>query len=789
MNDRLADETLKQIFDTLDDDLKLEEFAGRGEFGGTADYIGDIDAFNAFNKIGAQDDAKADGFDAFLASGDVSAFQGFDDDDVDGGNFALAEYDFLDEDEEELAGDFGGFVGIDDFNVDGVADEQAAAEVSEPGVNWSAVLWLLVLLGSVGTLIYSEFDEATRLEQLSRLETASSELDSNIREIGHQALLASNGNLESFDSINNLTNQIDSGIRVLKQGDPESEIAPLPLELSADLSQVEQSWQQVRADVETILGNQPAVVAIANEIEAVNQLILELLVKTDETVVGLINDQARLDLINLANRQRFLSQRIKSSIAEVASGGVNSEIAVTQFGQDIKLFGQTNVAISRHTVGVVQSRANEIEGLYGQLEQSAEVIMANVGEYLSMHSSAKNVMAASDSMKGHSMGLQDRLKGSGGMMMDIEKLPVILGVLALVSLLALLWTIVRRSKKYALASSRQSQVAEDAVIKLLDEMGDLAQGDLTVEAEVTDEVTGAIADSINFAVGEMRGLVSGIKTAAGEMNEATEGTESLIAGLLTSSDAQSQEILNSADDVTSMTDAINRMSQSATKSSQQARLSAEVAQKGGDAVRNTVKGMNTARNQIQETAKQLKRLGESSQQINEIVNLIQDVTEQTNVLSLNASIQAAMAGEAGRGFAVVAEEVQRLAERSARASNDITELVKNIQQDANSAIASMEATTEEVVSGATTADEAGRALTEIESVSQELLETIDRVAGDAETESKVAQTVAGRMKVLQDATSESDLSVSQVAVALEQMRSVAEQLNQSIAGFKLPETA
>jgi twitching motility protein PilJ len=384
--------------------------------------------------------------------------------------------------------------------------------------------------------------------------------------------------------------------------------------------------------------------------------------------------------------------------------------------------------------------------------------------------------------------LQVGIKNNDGMMMGVDKLPLLLGLLVIVSVLALFWSVLRHSKKLKEVSSQRSQVSEDAVIKLLDEIGDLAQGDLTVEAEVTDEATGAIADSINFAVGEMRSLVVGIKSAAGKMNEATEGTESLIAGLLTSSDSQSQEILNSAEDVTNMTDAINRMSESASVSSAQARLSTEAAQKGADAVRNTVRGMNTARHQIQETAKQLKRLGESSQQINEIVNLIQDVTEQTNVLSLNASIQAAMAGEAGRGFAVVAEEVQRLAERSARASNEITELVKNIQQDANSAIASMEATTEEVVSGATTADEAGRALNEIESVSQTLLDAIEKVAEDARSESQVAQTVVGRMTNLQSATSDADLSVSQVAIALEQMRSVADQLNQSISGFKLPET-
>lgn len=810
MNDRVAEETFKQIFETLDDnDPALEEFGDFSGFAGTADHLGDTDVFNAIDDQGELGLSGFSGFDDGLGEDDFGGgfIDGFEDNFGENDEFEVfladgvggsenadnfgggGAFDFLDDVENEAGeDDFGGFVGIEGFQVDNFQAESEKG-LTEPGVNWGAILWLVVLLVSTGLLIYNEFDETTRAENLFKLEAASSELDSDIREIGHQALLASNGKIESFGVIGTLRNRINSSISTLKLGDSVNETTPVPVESAGDLLHVEQSWSLVNPDLDTVLSTQEAIESTLSEIAVVNGLTPQLLVNTDEIVSGLIRDQASLELINLANRQRFLTQRIKASISEFATGAPGWEVAATQFGQDVKLFGQTNNTIARQGGSAVSKPVRAIEPLYDQLVVSAEEIMENVGDYFAMRSSAESIMESSDAMKGYTKGLQNTLKNSDGMMMGVEKLPIILAIVALVSLLALLWSIVRHSKRFALVSSQRSQVSEDAVIKLLDEMGDLAQGDLTVEAEVTDEVTGAIADSINFAVGEMRGLVTGIKSAAGEMNEVTEGTEALIAGLLTSSDSQSQEILNSADDVTSMTTAINRMSESATRSSTQAKLSADVAHKGADAVRNTVRGMNTARNQIQETAKQLKRLGESSQQINEIVNLIQDVTEQTNVLSLNASIQAAMAGEAGRGFAVVAEEVQRLAERSARASNEITELVKNIQQDANSAIASMEATTEEVVSGATTADEAGRALSEIESVSQELLETIEKVAQDAHSESQVAETVAGRMKILQDATSESDLSVSQVAVALEQMRSVADQLNSSIAGFKLPETA
>lgn len=359
-------------------------------------------------------------------------------------------------------------------------------------------------------------------------------------------------------------------------------------------------------------------------------------------------------------------------------------------------------------------------------------------------------------------------------------------MLAALGIAGLIWSVIRQQRKRDAVTALRTKRSEDAVIKLLDEMGDLAQGDLTVEAEVTNEITGAIADSVNFAIGEMRILVNGIKQASTEMTSTTADSETLIAQLLTSNDAQSEEIQNAAVEVEKMSFTMANMSKSALESSDRARISAQSAKNGADAVRNTIVGMNSTRNQIQDTSKRLKRLGESSQQINEIVNLIQDVTEQTNVLSLNASIQAAMAGEAGRGFAVVAEEVQRLADRSARASSEITELVKTIQQDANNAIASMEATTSEVVTGATMADEAGQALDEIETISQQLLDAIEKLASQATDESKSAKTVTDRMSTLKTATEDSDLSVSQVAAALGQIRDVAGKLDKSVAGFRLP---
>ena len=457
-----------------------------------------------------------------------------------------------------------------------------------------------------------------------------------------------------------------------------------------------------------------------------------------------------------------------------------------QFEKDVKLFGEVNNDIRRMGGVAVSGDLSDIDQSYERLVSSAASIMGNVEDYFTIRDAATRISNLSDSMQS---GLGDTISGIGN---DADKLPFlknlpwILGGLGLLGLVGLIWALLRQNQKREQVNKLRTKRAEDAVIKLLDEMGDLAQGDLTVEAEVTNEVTGAIADSVNFAIGEMRILVNGIKTASNEMSNTTEDSEQMIAQLLTSNDAQSEVILGAAQEIERMSETMSGMSHLALQSSERAQVAADSAKKGAAAVRDTIVGMNSTRNQIQDTAKRLKRLGESSQQINEIVNLIQDVTEQTNVLSLNASIQAAMAGEAGRGFAVVAEEVQRLADRSARASGEITELVKNIQQDANNAIASMETTTEEVITGATMADQAGQALDEIERISQELLEVIEKVAAEATEESKVANTISGRMNTLKSATEQSDMSVSQVAGALGQIRDVVDKLDKSVAGFRLP---
>jgi twitching motility protein PilJ len=326
---------------------------------------------------------------------------------------------------------------------------------------------------------------------------------------------------------------------------------------------------------------------------------------------------------------------------------------------------------------------------------------------------------------------------------------------------------------------------QQAVLKLLAEIADLADGDLTVKAEVTESITGAIADSINYTIDSLRGLVEEVNRATAQVNQATAQAQNTSESLLMAAAEQSKQIEETGQAVGRMARSMAQVSVSASQASKVAQRSLQAATQGANAVQNTISGMNEIRTQIQETSKRIKRLGESSQEISEIVELISDITEQTNILALNAAIQAASAGEAGRGFTVVAEEVQRLAERSSEATKQISGIVKTIQMDTNSAVVAMERSTEGVVDGAKLSDAAGKALSEIGSVTTSLAALIDSISKATETQTNSATTVTRNMQLIQNITSQTTEGTKLTAESVGQLSALAEELRQSVAGFKL----
>jgi twitching motility protein PilJ len=332
--------------------------------------------------------------------------------------------------------------------------------------------------------------------------------------------------------------------------------------------------------------------------------------------------------------------------------------------------------------------------------------------------------------------------------------------------------------------AEQNERNQQAILRLLDELSSLADGDLTVQATVTEDITGAIADSINYAVEALRDLVITINESAILLDASTRQAEQTATQLASASDAQSKQVGAASAAISRMLSSIEEVAGDAERSSDVARHSVDVANKGGAAVRRTIEG--TIRETIQETSKRIKRLGESSQEIGNIVELINDIADQTNILALNASIQASMAGEAGRGFAVVADEVQRLAERSANATKQIEVLVRTIQADTNEAIVSMDRSTTDVVGGALLAENAGAALGEIEHVSSQIASLVQNISNSAREQGRAASAVIQNVDMLQQINTQAASGASATRNSIAKLAELASQLRRSVSGFRLP---
>ncbi len=349
----------------------------------------------------------------------------------------------------------------------------------------------------------------------------------------------------------------------------------------------------------------------------------------------------------------------------------------------------------------------------------------------------------------------------------------------------------RRRQEAEVESDRARQIQEEnernqmAILRLLDELGDLAEGNLTVNATVSEDFTGAIADSVNFAIDQLRQLVLVINSTADRVSQSASQTQMNAVELAEASEHQTQEIANVSAAINEMAISIDQVSTNATESAAVAQRSVAIAYNGADVVQRSIEGMNVIRDQIQETSKRIKRLGESSQEIGDIVSLINDIADQTNVLALNAAIQASMAGDAGRGFAVVADEVQRLAERSANATKQIETLVKTIQADTNEAVMSMESTTSEVVKGARLAKDAGEALEEVQNVSNDLADLIQNISNAAQQQAESANHISSAMNTIQDITSQTSSGTMATARSVGELSEMAAALQESVTGFKV----
>lgn len=648
---------------------------------------------------------------------------------------------------------------------------------------------VFLTLGAVLFLYFINTQDAERdttyIEQSSKLLMLSQRLAKDARE-------AVQGQEVAFVQLKESRNQFESIINGLIDGDPSLNLPASPPEVQDALRSLADRWSSakgskgVRAQVDHILKQEKALFSLRDNVVAINQLSPLLLAITDEIVeVGTSTGMRQKDLY-IASRQGMLSQRIAKDVNVFSQGGSDAAVAAAQFGKDSKLFNDTQTRLRRNLPASMRSKLKEVDSVFGEMNAHVEGILGSAADLFISQRASQKIFEESDTILAKVRGLIGAYRELSDGRVIYQQLTIGLSMLLVALIVLVGWRMVHDEKVRSQATVDQNRETQDAILKLLDEMGSLADGDLTVEPEVTEQITGAIADSINFAVKEMRQLVTRIQSAAQQVAVASESSRQTATDLTEAALRQAAQITETTTRVTEMTRSMETVSQSAEKSAEVAQGSVQTAKRGAEAVQNTIQGMDRMREQIQETAKRIKRLGESSQQIGEIVELINDIAEQTNILSLNAAIQAAMAGEAGRGFAVVADEVQRLAERSGEATKQISDLVKTIQADTNEAVASMEEATNGVVSTTRLADAAGQALGEIESVSEQLSDLIVVIARDALTQSKNATTVSSSMEKIQETTNITSAGTRQTAESIGKLSDLARELQASVAGFKLP---
>lgn len=613
------------------------------------------------------------------------------------------------------------------------------------------------------------------------------------QEITSNATEAADGNAEAFAQLQSSRTEFSELWGYIQEGNPET---GLPASEMAAESEVQPYWTTVRDNADNIVNTREDVLGLHEVANRLNDTIPNLQRDYRDIVQVLLDNDAPAQQVALAQRQSLLAERIARAVNSVLSGDEDAVVAADRFGRDATEFGRILQGQLEGNPAQNVSRIDIEEARYGleAIQEQFQFVSQNIDAILDASPYLKRVREASNEIFQTSQLLLQEISTLANSFANQAGSRVVSPLLAYLILALMVATVVaiglvlyRAAQERLATTQAQNEQNQNAILRLLDELADLADGDLTTEATVTEDFTGAIADSINYAIDQMRGLVQAIRGTAVRVASAAQESQSTAMQLADASEHQAQEIAGASAAVNEMAVSIDQVSSNAAESTAVAERSVAIAKKGAEVVQNTIRGMDNIREQIQETSKRIKRLGESSQEIGDIVSLINDIADQTNILSLNAAIQASMAGDAGRGFAVVADEVQRLAERSSAATKQIEALVKTIQSDTNEAVISMEHTTAEVVRGARLAQDAGVALEEIENVSMSLAELIQNISNAARQQASSAAHISNTMNVIQEITSQTSSGTNATARSIGNLAEMASELRSSVAGFTLPE--
>jgi twitching motility protein PilJ len=652
---------------------------------------------------------------------------------------------------------------------------------------------LAVLAAVIAAIVV--YDTRQRTFATIYISTAA-ELEMLSQRLAKAAQQASQGNAEAFKQLRTSRDEFAALIKLLAFGGASrgANLPPTSDRVQPLLNALDREWAKTERNATLVVNEDRNLVALGRAVRSINANNPVLQELADEIAALSVQSGGSVRQNAIASQLMMLTQRMaKNANTMLAESIVDPEVAFL-LGKDTNTYrdtvqgmlqGNEAMRIARVQDAELRGKLGELQTAFADYQRAVSDILGNQARLVGAKRAAFDIFNDSEALLRAAEKLDDGYEVELGGRQTTYLILAVVVVIALIVLVLIGKVYIDDSRRSAQESERQNKANQQAIQRLLDEIVNLADRHLTARARVTEDITGAIADSINFTIDELRRLVQGINTAAQQVTAATQEARTVSTQLLDAAQKQAAEIQGTGQSVAQMAQSMAGVSRSANDSAKVAETSLHAAEKGAQAVQNAIRGMNDIREQIQETSKRIKRLGESSQEIGEIVQLISDITEQTNVLALNAAIQAASAGEAGRGFTVVAEEVQRLAERSAEATKHIGAIVKSIQRDTQDAVEAMERSTRGVVEGTRTADEADRALREIEQVSNQLAELIGAISNATQQQAASATRVATAMNEILAITRMTTDGTRRTAASAERLTALAEGLKASVAGFKV----
>ncbi|MEP7068485.1 MAG: methyl-accepting chemotaxis protein [Usitatibacter sp.] len=665
----------------------------------------------------------------------------------------------------------------------------------KPFISQMKILAIAAAVLFVATGLMVAYDTTTRTQKATHISIAS-QMQFHTQRLAKAAGLAARGQQSAFPQLADSREQFADYLNTLRNGGfalgVKVDSAATNDELKSRLEELEKRWPESSKAAGTILAAQKDLVALAQNVAQIRVGAEEMAAQSQELTGLMQQSGSPAGQVLRANRITFLSERLGRGAAEILGSEIIEPEVPFLIGKDTNDLrvllqaleaGNESIGMSALRDGEARAKLAELKKTFNGFEQNAGPILRELQKLVSARQAGAQLVSGSEQLQSAVRAMQDGMQGEGSGW-TLAAVLVLAGLLmAVLALMALVF--LADSRTSAAEAESENRRNQEAILRLLNEMGDLADGDLTIRAQVTEDITGAIADSMNYTIDELRTLVAGVNNAAIQVTQKTAQAQSISAELLGAAERQSKEIEETTAQVLQVSRSIADVSSTAEEGARVAQRSLAAADKGRAAVQNSISGMNDIREQIQETSKRIKRLGESSQEIGEIVELISDITEQTNVLALNAAIQAASAGEAGRGFSVVAEEVQRLAERSGEATKQIGAIVKTIQADTQDAVAAMEKSTTGVVEGAKLSDAAGQALSEIDFVTKNLAQLIEQISKATQTQANATNKVAQNMQDILEITRQTTRGTQQAAGSIRDLAAVAQELKSSVSGFKL----